>query len=261
MDFYGLLKEICSKGKDVRPRGFLTKELLGEKLIISDYNLFSTPTHRSFESVSKYLWAETAWYMSGDRKPDKIVKNARMWNDIKNPDGTINSNYGHRVFYRKNTYGITGFEFAKSCLIADEESRNAIVPYNEPDLCWLGNKDFICTQHQRFLIRGGELICFVSLRSSDAIFGLYFNSPWWSLVHQQMFLSLLSTYPELKLGRIEVFIESSHVYERHFELVNKILSSSQEKYFIRWKELIPLNKEFEWYRDNLHDMYSVEKVA
>lgn len=260
MDFYSLLKEISEKGKDVRPRGFLTKELLGEKLVISEYNLFSTPIHRSFESVSKYLWAETAWYMSGDKSPDKIIKNARMWHDIKNPDGTINSNYGHRVFYRKNTYGVTGFEFAKSCLLADKESRNAIIPYNEPDLCWLGNKDFICTQHQRFLIRNEELICFVSLRSSDAIFGLYFNCPWWSLVHQQMLLSLLPKYPNLKLGRIEVFIESAHIYERHFGLAEKIISSPQEKYFVRWLDVIPLNKTFEWYADNLDLYYTVEKV-
>lgn len=259
-DYYSLLATIWNYGKEVSPRGHLTKELVGVKLVINKYNLFSTPIHRPFEEIWKYLYTEMCWYLSGELNPDKIVRHARMWGEIKNQDGTINSNYGHRVFYRLNKYGLSGFEFALTCLQADKNSRNAIILYNEPDLCFNGSKDFICSQHQHFMIRNNELICLVSLRSSDAIFGLYYNCPWWSLIHQQMFLSLNRLYPDLILGRIEVFIDSAHIYERHFGLVEKILESPQEHHFLRLRRLIPLNKDFSWYQKNLIEYLDAGKA-
>lgn len=260
-DFYGLIKNIYENGKEVRPRGYLTKELIGTKLVIYDYNLFATPEHRSIESVFDYLYNETCWYLSGDCNPEKIIPHAKMWGDIRNEDGNINSNYGHRVFYRKNSRGLSGFDFALTCLQNDRESRNAIIIYNEPDLCYPGNKDFICSQHQHFMIRDNELICLVSLRSSDSVFGLYYNCPWWSLVHQQMFNSLKMLYRDLRLGKIEVTINSSHIYERHFGLVEKILSSPKEKYFIKWHSLIPLGRPFDYYKENLKSYFTLNKIS
>lgn len=255
-DYYSLLQTVYSIGNHTRPRGHLTKELTGQKLVIDDYNLFASPIHRPIEDIMQYLMAETAWYMSGELNPSNIVRNAKMWGEITNEFGNINSNYGHRVFYRKNKNWLSGFEFALNCLQADKETRNAIIIYNEPDLCYNGNKDFICSQNQHFLIRNDELNCFIHLRSSDLIFGVYFNSPWWSLVHQQMFLSLKNLYRDLTLGKIEVFISSAHIYERHFGLVEKILESPKERYFMRWNNLIPLNKSFEFYKENIRSYFS-----
>jgi thymidylate synthase len=250
-DFYDLLDNINMMGKEVRPRGHLTKELINQRLILDGENMFSTPVHRPYAEVYRYWFAETCWKMSGDYTADKILKYAKMWGDIRNEDGTVNSNYGYRIFYRKNSRGLTAFEFALTCLQADKETRNAIMIFNEPDLCYNGNKDFICSQYMHFMIRENKLICIVGLRSSDAILGLYYNCPFWSLVHQQLYLQLKPLYAGLLLGRIEVNIDSAHIYEKHFELVKNILSSPRERYFIQWPGIIPLNKTFEWYHDNL----------
>lgn len=258
--FYRLLQDVYTLGNRVAPRGHDIVELIAQKLIIDNYNFMHTPEHREYDAVYKYWFAETAWYMSGDTNPDKIVRHAKMWGDIKNTDGTINSNYGHRVFYRQNNKGLSGFQFALNCLMNDKDSRNAIIIYNEPDLCFNGNKDFICSQSQHFLIRNDELICLIHLRSSDLIYGMYFNAPWWSLVQQQMLLNLLPLYPNLKIGRIEVFISSAHIYEKHWLLAEKILASPKQVSFIRWSKIIPLGKSFEWYFENLPAYFSTEKL-
>jgi hypothetical protein len=89
--------------------------------------------------------------------------------------------------------------------------------------------------------------------------GITFNLPWWSLVHQQMFLNLKPLYPALELGGIKAFISSAHIYENKWPLVKNILDNASEKFFIRWK-LIPLGKSFDWYKDNLHKYFTVEKL-
>lgn len=259
-DFYSLLQEVYSLGNIVKPRGCVTKELTGKTLTIDKYNLFATPEHRPYEKIIDYWYKETCWYMSGELNPSNIVRHAKMWGAITNEFGQVNSNYGRRVFYHKNDRNLTGFEFALTCLQADKETRNAIVLYNEPDLCYNGNKDFICSQNQHFLIRNDELLCFIHLRSSDMMFGLYYNYPWWSLVHQKMFLHLKFLYPDLKLGKIEVFISSVHIYEQHWGLVEKILASPQERYFMKWKEIIPLNRDFSWYEKNLSQYFDAGAV-
>lgn len=259
-NYYRLLQNIYINGKIAKPRGSLTREIIGTNLIIDNYNMVSTPVHRSFENVFSYWYNEACWYLSGDCNPDKILRHAKMWGNIKNEDGTVNSNYGHRVFYRKNKYNLSAFEFAYKCLENDKETRNAIIIYNEPDLCFIGNKDFICSQYQHFMIRENKLICIIGLRSSDAIFGLYYNIPWWSLVHQQLFILLKSIYPEITLGEIKVSIDSAHIYENHFEISKKILESVQEFRFIEFQKIIPIGNSFEWYFENLKSFFSTRIV-
>lgn len=260
MDYYSLLRKVYHGGDLVETRGLKTKELTGVILEVKDYNFFATPVHREFEDVWSYYMAEMAWYMSGDRTLDKILPYSKFWGNIRNADGTINSNYGDLVFYRQNEHGMTSFVWAYEALKEDKLTRKAIVLYNDRCFFHKDTKDLICNQYQHFLIRDNELICFVALRSSDAIFGLQYNVPFWSFVHQQLLLKLKAFYPDLKLGKIEAFISSSHIYENKFELVEKILASKQQKFFVRWHSIVPLGKSFEFYMENLHMHYSVEEI-
>lgn len=260
-DYYSLLHNIYEQGELVGPRGKLTKELLGKTLIVKGYNLFANEKYRPMEDVWKYLLGELSWYLSGERDVKKILPYSKFWESIRNPDGTANSNYGDLVFYRKNSKGISSFAWALERLQGDAETRKAIVLYNDRELFYPDNKDLICNQYQHFLIRNHELICYVGLRSSDAIYGLQFNIPWWSLVQQQMFLSLKPLYPTLQLGRIEAFISSAHIYENKFELVNNILSSKNRTYFLHVNSIIPLRKTFEWYQEHLCEYISIEEVG
>lgn len=257
--YYSLLSKIYNDGDLVEARGLKTKEILGAGLEVKDYNCFASPCHRPWEDVKKYLYAELCWYLSGERSIEKILPYSKFWGQIRNPDNTANSNYGDLVFYRKNEHGVTSFDWALRQLKDDKFTRKAIVLYNDRNFFFYENKDLICNQFQHFMIRNDELICFVSLRSSDAIYGLTYNIPWWSLVHQQMLHKLKDNYPSLKLGRIEAFIDSSHIYENKWELTRNILLDEKIKIWASFSE-IPLAKTFEWYYENLHNFVSFSEV-
>lgn len=260
MNYYQLLKKVYLDGAVVEARGLKTKELCGVQLEVDKYNFFSTPVHRPFEQVMEYLLAEWCWYLSGERHVRNILPYSKFWEKIQNHDKTANSNYGDLVFYRKNLHGYTSFEWAKDALLEDRNTRKAIVLYADREFFWPGINDQLCNQYQHFLIRDNKLICFVGLRSSDAILGLQYNIPWWSLVQQQLRFALLPKYPNLQLGPITAFISSSHIYENKFKLVSDILASPQERFFIRILKTIPTGQDFSWYRENLSTYYKVEKA-
>lgn len=254
--YFDLLQGINMVGNIVSPRDKETKELIGQVLTLDGYNSISTITVRPWSQIKEYLYPELAWYMSGERDIKKILPYSKFWEQIRNSDNTANSNYGDLVFYRRNSKYISSFEWALQCLSLDLNTRKAIVLYNDRELFYYDNKDLICNQYQQFLIRDNKLICLLALRSSDAIYGLTYNMPWWSLVHQQMLLSLRVFYPHLELGKITAFLGSVHVYENKYELVNQMLEDKFEYHFLMLKEVLPLGLTFEEYMEIIPYVYS-----
>lgn len=247
-DYWTLLSELLYSGKEIETRGLKTKELRRVQLHVDHYNTVSHPKYRPWSKIKEYLFAEFSWFMTGERYLRNILPYSKFWGKIANPDGTANSNYGDLVFYRNNSRGISSFNWALLQLIEDKNTRKALVLYNDREFFYPENKDLICNQYQHFLIRDNKLECDVGLRSSDAIYGLTFNIPWWSLVHQQMFLILKNRYPKLELGNIVANIGSSHIYENKWELVKNIVSSSEREYrFITLTKEIPMLLTFEGY--------------
>lgn len=273
MNYHQLLNIINNNGKKVLAcsstsninRMQETREILSVNLDITGTNIYAYPGIRPIERIMKYLRAEWAWYFSGDRRSELISKHAKLWSEIENTDGTLNSNYGHLVFYNRTPHPslsndiYTPFDWAVARLSEDKNTRQAVVTYNTGGFNYTNNKDYICTQFQHFLIRGNELICFIPLRSSDAIFGLTYNIPWWSAVQQLLRISLLNEYPNLKLGAIEVNIHSSHMYEKHYDIINNMLSIEPEEYYIEILDAIPLGKGYDWYNKNIDKFYKLNK--
>ena len=260
MDYFNLLYKISNSGAEINPRRLKIKELIDEKLSIESYNFVATEPSRPLQKSLDYWLGELAWYMSGNRSAELIAPYSKFWDKIKNPDGTLNSNYGNLVYYKKRT-DYTPFNWALNCLIKDKNSRQAMVLYNDREFYFDGNQDYICSQGQHFLIRDNKLICIIWLRSSDIIYGLNYNMAWWSMVHQDLFLSLKPFYPSVGLGNITVNIDSAHLYENHFELAAKMIREPKEYYFIRLLKPIPLNKEFEWYKENVRSYVLIEKAG
>jgi hypothetical protein len=77
-----------------------------------------------------------------------------------------------------------------------------------------------------FWIRKDYLDMKVQMRSNDVFFGLTYDAPWFSTIHQSMYLNLKEIYPDLKLGMYYHCADNIHFYERHFEIVDKILNSN-----------------------------------
>jgi len=163
-----------------------------------------------------YLKAELEWYKSGDLNPDKIKEYAKMWDNIRNPDGTINSNYGHFVF-KQQINGISQFEWCENVLKKDIDSRQAIINYNQPMHKFKENKDFVCTIAQQFRIKDNKLDSRVVMRSNDLIYGFSYDVPWFTYVQEELANKL-----QIESGRYIHHAWSLHVYERHFDMLRQI---------------------------------------
>ena len=81
----------------------------------------------------------------------------------------------------------------------------------------LAVKDVPCTLTLQFFIRDGKLHQIASMRSSALIFGISYDVPAFTFF-QEMFANELN----VELGTYVHISNSLHVYERHFDMLNKI---------------------------------------
>lgn len=179
----------------------------------------------------QYAEKEIIWYNSeslnindipGDKKPG-------MWVSCATEDGRINSNYGWCVFSKENN---NQYENCLNKLVKDCHTREAIMIYNRPSMWNDYNKDgmhdFMCCQNQQYFINEeGDNIyldVIVNFRSNDAVFG-YCNDYIWS----KYILNELANDISVKLNKtvkprnIWWNAGSFHVYERHFNHIEKLI--------------------------------------
>ena len=62
------------------------------------------------------------------------------------------------------------------------------------------------------------------MRSQDFVFGAGNDLPFFVFIQHEILLRLKETYPELEMGSISTYCGSLHIYERHFEMLSKIVN-------------------------------------
>ena len=174
-----------------------------------------------------YCMAQLKWYMSQDLNCSAIAQHAKIWKNVCDDNGLVNSNYGWLIFNQNN---YNQFQNCIKALIDDQNSRRAIMIYNRPsmhyDYKYNKRNDFICTLNNQFFIRDNKLISIYSMRSNDAIFG-FFNDFYWACeVYQMVYKRLLQYYPNLQYDKIIWHANSFHIYSRHFKLLTNIVNYS-----------------------------------
>lgn len=175
----------------------------------------------------KYLAGELLWYFTGDNRLETISKYSGFWSGIANPDGTLNSAYGHLLFNPRDHAEFTQWQWAYDSLIKDADSRQAIMYFGGPEFQSQGNKDFVCTNNMQFFIRNNKLHAYVFMRSNDVIKGTTFDIPFFMLLQQQMWKLLKEqSYQDLELGTFTHTATSLHVYEPDFDLAFNMLKES-----------------------------------
>lgn len=206
------------------PRGKAIREILNYSFAVRDPS--STPIvtldKERNEVIRDYLAKEFKLYDSGETSAEEFSKASKFWGQLANPDGTINSAYGHLIWFLAD-HGNTDFEgkmrtpweWAKLCLTHDKDTRQAVLRFSRPNHQWDGNKDQVCTLHGCFMIRANKLFFSVVMRSSDAVRGLAYDLPWFAYIQEKMRQELLMTYNGLKLGELHFMAHSSHIYEDH----------------------------------------------
>jgi thymidylate synthase len=210
---------------ETSPRGLKVKEIRDCSMEIEDpmINLY---TNKWRSSPKKYISSEILWYFSGTNNPKYIENYASMWKILHNPDGTVNSSYGNLIFTEKNKYGLSQYQWVIESLKRDKDSRQAFMHFNKPDHQWFGNKDQVCTLQALFHIRNNKLYMTLSMRSNDIILGFMTDWAFFSTLHYHIFLHLKEYYKDLEMGSYSHISHSMHLYEKHYELVQNMLSET-----------------------------------
>lgn len=218
------LKDLVSAESCVSPRGQKVSEILNAVHIVEDPTSCLYVNKRR-SSQLKYIAGETLYYFLGRRDLGFIKKYAAFWEQIANPDNTVNSAYGNLIFTEENKFGITQWDWAFKSLCNDKDTRQAILLFNKPDYQYFGNKDVICTLNGIFNIRNNKLNFTVNMRSNDAILGTPTDFAFFCLLQMQMCKLLKEqAYPELELGSFTHIANSYHIYERHFALAEEMVA-------------------------------------
>lgn len=262
-DIYARLKQV---GKKCSPRGQLVIEAENFTYELPAYVRF--PSFEARKLSPLYIKSELLWYLRANQADTTITKYAAMWTNLVNKDVDgifINSNYGQYVFgngdrlqYASPVYDEnqpdSQFDAAARELCNDKDSRRASIVILQPRHLFMKTNDVPCTYTLNFRIREDKLNISVHMRSQDAIFGMGNDAPAFSVIHEMMYVALRDTkYPELQLGTYHHICDSFHVYERHFEVFDKINAGDP---YIAWDcPMITSADEVRHLRGTVHLLY------
>lgn len=176
------------------------------------------------ETPKKYVEKESKWYNSCSLNIKGYVDDVKIWQQVCDKDGFVNSNYGWCIYSKEN---YKQFDHVLKELCSNSASRRATMIYNRPSM-WIdynqdGMNEFMCTYAVQYDITCDQLNAIVYMRSNDAIFGFYNDFAWQCEVYKKLYDNLLMQYPNLKIGVIDWNAASFHVYERHFDMLKKII--------------------------------------
>lgn len=189
--------------------GVKTIEMIGAQFIADEPAIFG-------KVDEDYVRRELEWYRSRSRNINDIPGGPpKIWQQVADKDGNINSNYGWCIWSGDN------YEQYQHCyeeLKRNPNSRRGIMIYTRPEMQWEynidGMSDFMCTNTVQYLIRNGELYALVNMRSNDVVYGYKNDYAWQAYVQQSLAADL-----GCEVGPIIWNVGSLHVYERHFGLV------------------------------------------
>ncbi len=206
---------------EASPRGMAVREKLACKFTITN-PLDRLPYVPARKFSATYVIAELLWYLSADDKTDWIANYSSFWNNISDDGETANSAYGARIF--KPHPRIAGgtfsqWDYIKEELSKDPDSRRAVVHIRSPWDSVKAKLDVPCTLSLQFFIRDEKLHLVAHMRSSDLILGIAYDVPAFTLMQELMAKEL-----GVGLGNYTHVSNSLHIYERHFEMVEEMIS-------------------------------------
>ncbi len=215
--------DLCNQLKDapeVNSRGSKQREKTFCSFTISDPSDLAIDIPGRKFSVN-YAVAEWLWYVSANPNINNIGKMASIWKDIADPDQNVESNYGK---YFSPQWG-----WVKRELLSDPDTRRATVVINQPYHKHKNEKDYPCTHYVQFFIRDNKLHMGANMRSNDLVFGFCNDVFTFCLFQQLMLNELRNSGLNIELGSYFHHAGSLHVYERHYGMVDNIISSGPYK--------------------------------
>jgi thymidylate synthase len=222
---------------ETAPRGMKIRENLFTSFAITnprDRLLFIPERKFSLQ----YVMAEILWYLSGNNETEWIANYSSFWSQISDDGKTANSAYGARIFKHHPYQNVvelspdnfefkhlvptsfTQWEYVKQELTKDPDSRRAVIHIRTAQDSFLAKKDVPCTLSLQFFIRDKKLHMIVQMRSNDLILGTALDVPAFTFMQELMALEL-----GVDVGVYYHTSNSMHVYERHYDMCEKILNA------------------------------------
>jgi thymidylate synthase len=247
-DVYDNPQFVCSpRGQRIRERLNYSFEILNpvnEPIITKDLE-----RNKIIESYTK---KECELYDSGTNSAEAFGEASKFWLKLANPDGTVNSAYGHLIKFKKShgnpMYELinqmggmsaaavseflaqhavdamrTPWAWCVDSLREDKDTRQAVLRFSLPEHFYKGNKDLTCTLSGTFHIREDKLHLSIHMRSNDLMLGLVYDLPWFISLMDDMVKELKDLYPNLEKGSYAHTVNSMHLYERDTEKVFKMI--------------------------------------
>lgn len=211
-----LLRTILNIGADVRPREYLTKELLAWPTLVPMVQPILTITAR--ELGYRFLMAEAAWILSGDNRVSSIRPYSRAISSFSDDGLTFRGAYGPKFIDQE--------PFIVETLRRDPASRQAVLTlWRERPA---ESRDIPCTLSLQFVLREDRLNTIATMRSSDAWLGWPYDVHSFSMMTAHVLLSLRqreSMWQTVGLGRLFLTAGSQHLYQRHWEAAKSIVEN------------------------------------
>lgn len=220
MTYLEILSKILNQGHRASPRGQEIIEIENFNTYIDLNDPCMSYAARNFNL--QYIKEEFKWKLTGDRFNHDILKHAKMWSNLIDDDGGINSQYGHFWFGSQK-----GMQFVIDELSKDMDSRRASIPMLNTSHMRLDIKDMVCTYAIGFRIRNGQLNMSVHMRSNDFFFGLTTDAVTFALLYRMIYARMVEVYPELMVGSYYHCTDSMHVYERHYAMMAAMLREGE----------------------------------
>lgn len=217
--FVGNLRLLLEHGEDVTVRGQKTKELLSFAFQIRDpMRRVILSKHRNGNIFAQI--AETFWMLGGRDDLSWLERYIPQCYKYSDDGKTWRAAYGPRLRHWQGTDQITTLIHR---LRKDPQTRQAVISLWDPARDNIeDSKDYPCNNWLHFIIRDNSLHLNVVVRSNDAIYGFshadFFG---WSVLQQFVASSL-----GVRVGIMTWFASSYHLYERHFEMAEKIVAAS-----------------------------------
>jgi thymidylate synthase len=211
-DIRDYFTEELKRGRFVTDKtGVKTIEMIGACFEANHPTIFG-------EVNDDYIQRELEWYKSMSLYVDDIPgKTPAIWEQVASSEGKINSNYGWAIYSEDN-----GLQYLNVLdeLTANPNSRRAVMIYTRPTM-WTdynhnGMSDFMCTNAVQYMIRDGQLVAVVQMRSNDVWAGFRNDLAWQSYVADQLSNDLgLKVLPKIiwQVGNL-------HMYQKQFYLAD-----------------------------------------
>lgn len=161
-----------------------------------------------------YAEFEWQWYLSGNRNADEIGERAKIWKNMQDHDGNVNSNYGWQ-WLRGNKK--SQLQYVIDELRENPMSRRAAISIYDGKETEGYELDTPCTMSITFYIEMDKLNMNVHMRSNDLVFGFCNDQYCFSKLQE-----MVSNELNLEIGIYHHSVVDMHIYPRHFTLLKHI---------------------------------------